>query len=111
MDKLKEQLGGECVKCGATDQLEFNHKHPQVGDRRITRCWKQKKVIDEEIKKVELLCKECHKENTRQQVRLAWLLFKSLPPELQERWCQTPPDQSHLKTLFGSFAQQAELIL
>ena len=102
--ELKEQLGGQCCKCGSKEKLEFNHKHPTGNDVRITTCW-DRKELEGEMKKVELLCKKCHREVTNKQMTLAWHLFFSLTPELQEQWLEHPPTEASLQTLFQT-AQQ-----
>lgn len=60
-------LGGKCNKCGCTENLHFDHinakeKSFSIGDK-ITY---PKEVILEELKKCQLLCKECHIQKTRE---------------------------------------------
>ncbi len=55
-------LGGRCVKCGATDDLQFDHivheqKSFDIADRLAQYTWKR---ILEELKKCQLLCSKCH---------------------------------------------------
>lgn len=65
--KRKEQaiklLGGCCVNCGATKQLEFDHvnsstKSFTIGAKLNTTAWYK---IEQELKKCQLLCYTCHK--------------------------------------------------
>jgi hypothetical protein len=60
-ERLIELLGGECVRCGATDDLEFDHIDPKtkafaVGSD-MSRAWSQ---LVEEALKTQLLCRPCH---------------------------------------------------
>ena len=64
---LIEMSGGKCIKCGSTDDLNFDHKDPKERTFRLTgdaldKAWK--KVL-EEWGKCQLLCRECHLEKTR----------------------------------------------
>lgn len=62
--KAIDLLGGECVECGSTDRLEFDHikndredyKH-MLGHLLGSCTWKR---IVEELKKCQLLCHACH---------------------------------------------------
>lgn len=59
-------LGGKCAKCGATHQLEFDHKDPATMSFRIATYigWNREKLIPE-LMKCQLLCHSCHVEKTR----------------------------------------------
>jgi hypothetical protein len=59
--RLIELLGGRCVSCGSTDELEFDHIDPEtkvfaVGSD-MSRAWD--KLVEEALK-CQLLCRECH---------------------------------------------------
>lgn len=64
-----KKLGGICVKCGSTKNLEFDHIIP-FGDstgrgNRISElltCNIER--LNEQLEKCQLLCKSCHKEKT-----------------------------------------------
>jgi hypothetical protein len=61
--KLIEMLGGCCVRCGATEDLEFDHIDPStkrfaVGSS-MSRAWD---VLVTEALKCQLLCRSCHRE-------------------------------------------------
>jgi 5-methylcytosine-specific restriction endonuclease McrA len=58
--RLIELLGGQCVRCGSTDELEFDHIDPEtkvfaVGSD-MSRAWD--KLVEEALK-CQLLCREC----------------------------------------------------
>lgn len=61
-------LGGECVRCGLTEQLQFDHIDPKLKSFTITTrltgaAWY---VIMEELALCQLLCYPCHKIKTRE---------------------------------------------
>ena len=58
--RLIELPGGRCVRCGSTDELEFDHIDPEtkvfaVGSD-MSRAWD--KLVEEALK-CQLLCREC----------------------------------------------------
>lgn len=68
-NKIRQELilylGGSCVVCQATDQLEFDHKDPKTKSFTIASGLdKPKDVLLAEIDKCQLLCKECHLKKT-----------------------------------------------
>ena len=64
-NKLIILLGGICVKCGGTDNLQFDHIDRLLKKFDITssfsRPWFE---LEEEAKKCQLLCMRCHNEKT-----------------------------------------------
>lgn len=59
---LREYLGGKCVRCGATERLEFDHIIP--ADKSYTigsniTCFSLEELILE-VDKCQLLCRPCH---------------------------------------------------
>jgi hypothetical protein len=67
-NQLIEMSGGKCVKCGSTDDLNFDHKDPKERNFRLTgdaldKAWG--KVL-EEWGKCQLLCRSCHLTKTRE---------------------------------------------
>ena len=67
LSEAKEQLGGKCVKCGTTENLQFDHIHPKDKLFAITRqlLMSDRKKFQEELDKCQLLCIDCHIEKTR----------------------------------------------
>ena len=86
-------LGGQCVKCGTTENLEINHRN--VADTEIRRkegrigkgYRNQQRVTLTEVRETperfELLCKECHHDWSCAQRKAAYRLFASLSLEEQ----------------------------
>lgn len=58
-----ESLGGKCVVCGDTEDLEFDHIDPatKVSHRIFSWSWAR---IEEELKKCQLLCAKHHQDKT-----------------------------------------------
>src|SRR5262249_10177324 len=61
--RLIEMLGGCCIRCGAIEDLEFDHIDPAtkrfaVGES-MSRAWGE---LVEEALKTQLLCPPCHRE-------------------------------------------------
>ncbi len=67
MKKLREAFGNKCIKCGATDNLHFDHIDPAtkvdaVGNLAIRNGFKR---CYEEALKCQLICKECHVQKSK----------------------------------------------
>lgn len=56
-----DHLGGQCVKCGSTDELHFHHVDPST---KMTSIAKASSFSEDrfwtEVNKCELLCNTCH---------------------------------------------------
>jgi hypothetical protein len=59
-----EYLGGKCVKCGSTDDLQFDHVDPKTKAVEISKSTLKKEVFWAEVKKCQLLCGKCHSEKS-----------------------------------------------
>lgn len=60
-----ERLGGACVKCGATENLQLDHIDKFQKSFNITAFWSiSLEKYDKELEKCQLLCKSCHKIKT-----------------------------------------------
>ena len=94
--ELLNRLGGECVICGSTENLEFDHVDPNTKSLSIGKLLSySKETVDEELKKCQLLCKECHKAKTKE-------YLKQRPVE--KRW--TSPFDSKSKFCICDNTQQ-----
>lgn len=88
-DELIEHLGGCCVLCGATDELELNHRDlSETTKRRQSNVRSKYKInsvyqLQKQGDDVELLCKDCHKKWSMAQRSAAYNLLASLPLEEQ----------------------------
>ena len=64
---LRDLLGGECVRCGSTKNLHFDHKNPKKKERRIADLIDAPEdVLMAEVNKCVLLCDSCHRDKTRE---------------------------------------------
>jgi hypothetical protein len=62
-------LGGECVVCGSTDGLEFDHKDRSEKEYHVGAMLSRKwDVLLTELCKCQLLCYTHHKEKTKQEL-------------------------------------------
>lgn len=58
-------LGGMCVRCGTTDDLEFDHINAEEKSFDITSCMNRRwEVLVQELDKCQLLCHFHHREKT-----------------------------------------------
>lgn len=65
MQRWKQLLGGQCEACKSVDALEFDHVNPKDKVFAIADGWSlAEDVVLEELKKCQLLCKDCHKIKT-----------------------------------------------
>lgn len=67
-NKAIEMLGGKCVVCGTTMNLEIDHIEPSEKKFNIGACW-SRPIFYEEIKKCQLLCYPCHLKKTSKEMR------------------------------------------
>lgn len=58
---LIQALGGVCVICGTSKNLQFHHKNPKDKTVDVSKSWDTLKVKDEILTKCQLLCAVCHK--------------------------------------------------
>lgn len=57
-----EQLGGECVRCGTTERLQFDHVDPSSKLKPIILLFASgsQTLLEAELEKCQLLCISCH---------------------------------------------------
>lgn len=59
-----EYLGGKCVNCYSTENLQMDHKNPDEKIHHRIWSWSRDKRFAE-LDKCQLLCPSCHSEKTR----------------------------------------------
>jgi len=63
-----EKLGGKCVVCGSTENLEIDHIDRTTKTMNISGLWSANIVrYEAELKLCQLLCEEHHKQKTRRE--------------------------------------------
>jgi hypothetical protein len=63
-----EKLGGACIDCGATENLEFDHVDKNLKSFNIAKMLlRRAEVIDPEMQKCALRCEPCHAKKTSQE--------------------------------------------
>lgn len=66
--KLIDILGGKCVRCGSKENLHFDHKNKKQKTLDIAHSIDTKEdILLKEIKKCQLLCKDCHLAKTKEE--------------------------------------------
>jgi 5-methylcytosine-specific restriction endonuclease McrA len=64
-----EKLGGKCVRCGTSSNLEFDHILPETKKMTSARASSMnEKFFWEEVAKCQLLCKRHHIEKTAKEI-------------------------------------------
>lgn len=61
--RLIDYLGGKCVQCGSTTDLEFDHIDPSLKSFDIKRNHTLESIKDE-LDKCQLLCSVCHRKKS-----------------------------------------------
>jgi 5-methylcytosine-specific restriction endonuclease McrA len=60
-----EQLGGKCILCGSTENLEFDHIDRRTKACSIGKLWTySEEKLQAELRKCQILCRECHLRKT-----------------------------------------------
>ncbi len=63
-----EKLGGKCIDCGSSENLEFDHVDPETKERNISALLSySKQKLEIELKKCVLRCSTCHSSRTKAQ--------------------------------------------
>jgi 5-methylcytosine-specific restriction endonuclease McrA len=64
--KFIDLLGGKCVSCGSTDNLQFDHANAKKKEFDLNAIKdSNEKTILKELKKCVLLCGDCHLDKTK----------------------------------------------
>lgn len=79
-------LGGKCVWCGTTENLEFDHIDDSKKEHNVGNAVRNtREVFWNEVGKCQLLCVNCHNKRTTAQKRAKQKLWLSLSLEERER--------------------------
>ena len=63
LQEMKDKLGNKCVKCGATENLQFDHIDPKTKRFNVSPQDSWEKTLPE-LYKCQLLCPPCHLKKT-----------------------------------------------
>lgn len=86
LNEAKLSLGGKCIWCGATENLEFDHIDDSKKEHNVGNAVRNtREVFWNEVGKCQLLCVSCHNKRTTAQKRAKQKLWLSLPLEERER--------------------------
>ncbi len=86
LTEAKLSLGGKCVWCGTTENLEFDHIDDSKKEHNVGNAVRNtREVFWNEVSKCQLLCVSCHNKRTTAQKRAKQKLWLSLPLEERER--------------------------
>ena len=68
-EECKLRLGNKCAKCGATENLEFDHIDPTTKTNSKSAIANlitaNKEKLNQELIKCQLLCNDCHREKNK----------------------------------------------
>jgi hypothetical protein len=93
-EQAKEKLGGKCVWCGTTENLEFDHIDPAHKKLTIGKIDCSLELWWKEVEKCRLLCKSCHKEHSDAEMAAKHLYWINLPFDEREKLIQEQLDLS-----------------
>ena len=67
-NQLIEQMGGKCVRCGNTEELEFDHIDKHTKTAKVTSLLASSSLQSaiDEAQKCQLLCRQCHIKKTNE---------------------------------------------
>jgi len=91
-EQAREKLGGKCVWCGASENLEFDHIDPAHKKMTIGNISCSLELWWKEIEKCRLLCKSCHKKHSDAEMAAKHLYWISLPFDEREKLIQNQLD-------------------
>jgi hypothetical protein len=84
--EAKEKLGGKCIWCETTENLQFDHIDDSIKEYNVANAVRNtRKVFWDEVGKCQLLCVSCHNKRTTAQKRAKQKLWLSLPLEEREK--------------------------
>ena len=68
-EKMFHLLGDSCDRCGSKKDIQIDHRDPKRKKFDFSKNWGRPwKVLVEELKKCQLLCRSCHKKKTSKEI-------------------------------------------
>lgn len=91
-EQAKEKLGGKCVWCGETENLEFDHIDPAQKKLTIGKIDCSLELWWKEVEKCRLLCKCCHKKHSDAEMMAKHLYWLNISFEDRQKLIQKQLD-------------------
>lgn len=99
--ELVERLGGRCVVCGTTEDLEFDHKDPTTKTLHLSKqLTRSLETVEHECTKCQLLCHTCHMLKSKNDGSRSVLTDADVR-EIKTRYAQGNITQRQLAEEFG----------
>jgi hypothetical protein len=92
-EQAKQKLGGKCVWCETTENLEFDHIDPAQKSLTIGKLDCSLDLWWKEVEKCRLLCKTCHKKHSDAEMAAKHLYWTNLSFEERQKLIQQQLDQ------------------
>jgi hypothetical protein len=84
--EAKEKLGGKCIWCETTENLQFDHIDDSIKEYNVANAVRNtRKVFWDEVEKCQLLCYKCHNKKSAAQRKAKQDLWLSLPFDEREK--------------------------
>ena len=101
-EALIRQLGGKCVMCGSTENLEFDHIDSSEKSFSIgTRIQNSMSNLQPELDKCQLLCHSCHIRKTKAFNDNGIIIDKKIANQICEEYATTNMTQKELGKKYG----------
>jgi hypothetical protein len=91
-EEAKQKLGGKCVWCETTENLEFDHIDPAHKQFTISAFPCSLELWWKEVEKCRLLCKSCHKKHSDAEMAAKHLYWTNLSLEERQKLIQKQLD-------------------
>jgi hypothetical protein len=91
-EEAKKKLGGKCIWCGTTENLEFDHIDPAQKQFTISAFPYSAELWWKEVEKCRLLCKSCHKRHSDVEMAAKHLYWINLSFDERQKLIQKQLD-------------------
>jgi hypothetical protein len=94
-EEARKKLGGKCLWCGTTENLEFDHIDPAQKQFTISSFPCSLEMWWKEVEKCRLLCKVCHKKHSDAEMSAKHLYWVNLSFNERQELIQKQLDQQN----------------
>lgn len=96
-NKLIQQLGGKCVMCGSTENLEFDHINSKEKTFSVgSRIQNNNSEFSAELDKCQLLCHSCHRKKSKDSKDIKVKINKETAVKICEEYFNSDISQADL---------------